>query len=99
MGHPQCLGQRCRAHLFYRVIILWLPRLVEIQHGVGAQADGADGRVVQWSILMGLGSGHQRWAGQESTPPTLWVKGALPSWDRHVNARWGMWLLRECEGG
>lgn len=52
------LQQCLRAHLLCRVIILWLPRLVEVQHGVGAQADGADSRVVQWPILVGLGRRH-----------------------------------------
>lgn len=63
------LGQHLEAHLFCDIIVLWLPRLVEIQHGMGAQADGADSRVVQWSILMRLESGHQGWAGQECTSP------------------------------
>lgn len=72
------LGQGLRAHLLGRVIILWLPRLVEVQHGVGAQADGADGRVVEWPVLVGLGSGHQGWTGQESTPPTLWGSRRAP---------------------
>lgn len=72
------LGECPRAHLLCRVIILWLPRLVEVQNGVGAQADGADGRVVEWPILVGLGSGHQGWKGQESTPSTLWGSGGAP---------------------
>lgn len=71
------LGECPRAHLLCRIIILWLPRLVEIQNGVGAQADGADGRVVEWPVLMGLGSGYQGWKGQEYTPPhPLGFKGA-----------------------
>lgn len=44
-----------RTHLFRRDVILRLPRFIEIKDGVGAQADGADGRVVQWSVLMRLG--------------------------------------------
>lgn len=78
-GAREWLGQCPRAHLLCRVIILWLPWLVEVQHGVGAQADGADGRVVQWSVLVGLGSGNQGWTGQEPTPPhTLWVSRGPP---------------------
>lgn len=72
------LEQCLRAHLLCKVIVLWLPRLVEVQHGVGAQADGADGRVVEWPVLVGLGSGHQGWTGQESTPPTLWGSRRVP---------------------
>lgn len=75
-----------RAHLLCRVIILWLPRLVEVQDGVGAQADGADSRVVEWPVLVGLGDGHQGWKGQESTPPPSGVQGGLPSWGREMNA-------------
>ena len=74
------LGQCLRAHLLCGVIVLWLPRLVEVQHGVGAQADGADGRVVEWPVLVGLGSGHQGWTGQESThPPPSGAQGRHPS--------------------
>lgn len=81
-------GQCLRAHLLCRVIILWLPRLVEVQHGVGAQADGADGRVVEWPVLVGLGSGHQGWTGQESTPPHTpsGAQEGAPAWDEVVNA-------------
>lgn len=79
------LGQCLRAHLLCGVIVLWLPRLVEVQHGVGAQADGADGRVVEWPVLVGLGSGHQGWTGQESThPPTLWGSRRAPQ----LGMRW-----------
>lgn len=76
------LGQHLRAHLLCRIIVFWLPRLVEVQHGVRAQTDSADGRVVQWPILVGLRSGYQGWTGQESTPPLppSGVKGGLPSW-------------------
>lgn len=56
---PECSGQSLKAHLFCRGIILRVPWLIEFQHGVGAQTDGADGRVVEWSILMGLGSRNQ----------------------------------------
>lgn len=49
---------------------------------MGAQADGADGRVVEWPILVGLGSGHQGWTGQESTPPhPLGLKEGAPAWN------------------
>lgn len=94
------LGQCPRAHLLCRVIIVRLPRLVEVQHGVGAQADGADAWVVQWPVLVGLGSGHQGWTGQESVPPhPLGFKGASPAGDREMNACLGMWLLNESRGG
>lgn len=64
------------AHLFCGIIVFWLSWLVEIQHSVGAQADGADSRVVQWSVLMGLESGHQGWAGRECTSHPLGQSGA-----------------------
>ena len=100
LERPQWLGHCLGAHLLCRVIILWLPRLVEVQHGVGAQADGADGRVVEWPVLVGLGSGHQGWTGQESTPPTLWGKRGAPQLGtgRRMPG-WSMWLLNESGRG
>lgn len=72
----KCLGRYLRTHLFYRGIVLWLSRLIEIKDRVGAQADGADSWVVQWSIFMRLG---------RKRAPGLDRAGAgvgFPSWDR-----------------
>jgi hypothetical protein len=69
VGAPwEGLEQYLGPHLFCRVIIFWLPWFVEVQDGVGAQADGADSWVVQWSILMGLGRGTM--AGQAGVQPS-----------------------------
>lgn len=49
------MGHHLRTHLFCRDIFVWLSRFIEIKDSVGAQADGADGWVVQWSVFMRLG--------------------------------------------
>lgn len=75
---PKCVGCYLRTHLFYGDIILWLPRFIEIKDSVGAQADGADGWVIQWSIFMRLGRKGARGMARAGAYPTPLNQSGVP---------------------
>lgn len=81
--HGREAGHCARAYLLCELIILWLTGWVEVQQGVGAQADGADSWVVKWPIFMGLDeSRYQNGTGQESMTPPSGMMWDLPGLGR-----------------
>lgn len=83
---PKSLGHHLRTHLFWRDVIVWLPRFIEVKDSMGAQANGADCWVVQWSIFMRLGRKGAPEMARAGGYPTPLSQSGVPSWDREGRA-------------